>query len=346
MRPKDRADVKGGTLARVSVTPSHLAAATPLPHARVLEAFFSQRSPRTAEAYKEALMAFGSWLESVGLLAPDDYDIDAPDTTLAAITRVLFSWTSPEAHANGIAYVQWMGEKGFAPSTINHRLSAVRAFVRLGARLGLVTWMLDVRGVRAGLVRDVRGPTIEQVRQLLDAARTHPRLYAMLLLLFERGLRSIELRELRMKHLKLSAGTTPSILVRGKGKAGLTPLTISAEAAAALEAWVAMRGDAVPDPESFVFFRQGHPDVPLSKAAIWKIISDWGNECGVKLWPHALRHSAITEALDATNGDIRRVQQFSRHAKVETVMRYDDSRRDVGGEVTEMLSSRSKGAVK
>ena len=41
--------------------------------------------------------------------------------------------------------------------------------------------------------------------------------------------------------------------------------------------------------------------------------------------PHGLRHQGITRLLDLVNGDVRKVQRFSRHAKIETVMRYDDA---------------------
>jgi site-specific recombinase XerC len=53
--------------------------------------------------------------------------------------------------------------------------------------------------------------------------------------------------------------------------------------------------------------------------------------------PHGLRHASITRALDLTNGDIRKVQKFARHADPKTTMRYDDSRKDLAGEVSRML---------
>ena len=40
--------------------------------------------------------------------------------------------------------------------------------------------------------------------------------------------------------------------------------------------------------------------------------------------PHGLRHTAVTTALDATNGDVRSVRRFSRHADIGTVLIYDD----------------------
>ena len=53
--------------------------------------------------------------------------------------------------------------------------------------------------------------------------------------------------------------------------------------------------------------------------------------------PHGLRHEAITRALDLCAGDVRRVRHFSRHAKIETLLRYDDNRRDEAGAIARLL---------
>jgi hypothetical protein len=55
--------------------------------------------------------------------------------------------------------------------------------------------------------------------------------------------------------------------------------------------------------------------------------------------PHRIRHNAITHSLDATGGDVRRVRRFSRHSRLETVAIYDDSRRDMAGEVASLLAA-------
>jgi integrase len=49
--------------------------------------------------------------------------------------------------------------------------------------------------------------------------------------------------------------------------------------------------------------------------------------------PHGLRHTAITAALDETNGNVRAAREFSGHASIEVLMRYDDNRKDIDGEV-------------
>jgi hypothetical protein len=43
-------------------------------------------------------------------------------------------------------------------------------------------------------------------------------------------------------------------------------------------------------------------------------------------------------ALDVTGGDVRSVRAFSRHSKLDTLLKYDDRRRDVAGELARRVS--------
>ena len=58
--------------------------------------------------------------------------------------------------------------------------------------------------------------------------------------------------------------------------------------------------------------------------------------------PHGLRHQGITRALDLAHGDVRKVKRFSRHAKLETLLRYDDNRRDEAGAIAKLLGEDSE----
>ena len=60
---------------------------------------------------------------------------------------------------------------------------------------------------------------------------------------------------------------------------------------------------------------------------------------GAQVRPHALRHCAVTLALDSTQGDLRRSQRFSRHKTVTMLQRYDDRRVDDHGAVAVVLGS-------
>jgi integrase len=53
--------------------------------------------------------------------------------------------------------------------------------------------------------------------------------------------------------------------------------------------------------------------------------------------PHGVRHSAITEALEATNGNLREVMMFSGHKDPKLLMKYDDNRKDVAGDIADRI---------
>jgi integrase/recombinase XerC len=60
--------------------------------------------------------------------------------------------------------------------------------------------------------------------------------------------------------------------------------------------------------------------------------------CDPETSPHGLSCANLTAALDA-GGDPRQVQQHARHRSIETVMRYDDNRKDFAGAVAKQLAN-------
>jgi len=90
----------------------------------------------------------------------------------------------------------------------------------------------------------------------------------------------------------------------------------------------------------FTNFDRAGKGARLTGHSLYRIVRGIGRKAGLStpVRPHGLRHAAITAALDATGGDVRAVQRFSRHAKIETVTRYDDNRRDLGGQVAKLVS--------
>tara|TARA_B100000519_G_C14125794_1_gene382767 strand:+ start:30 stop:251 length:222 start_codon:yes stop_codon:yes gene_type:complete len=69
-----------------------------------------------------------------------------------------------------------------------------------------------------------------------------------------------------------------------------------------------------------------------------RIINKLGRKANTKATPHGLRHTAITDALEATGGDIRRVRLFSRHKDINTVLIYDDARQNWHRQISEKIS--------
>ena len=76
----------------------------------------------------------------------------------------------------------------------------------------------------------------------------------------------------------------------------------------------------------------------LSGTAVYLLVRALGRKVGLTVRPHGLRHAAITAALDLTNGNVRAVRSFSRHARLDTLNLYDDRRTDLAGAVAALVA--------
>jgi integrase/recombinase XerC len=97
------------------------------------------------------------------------------------------------------------------------------------------------------------------------------------------------------------------------------------------------RGDA-PGPLLIRLDRAAAGMDRLTGDAVARLVKALGRKAGLarEVRPHGLRHEAITRALDLCPGDLRRVRHFSRHAKIGTLLRYDDNRRDEAGAIARL----------
>jgi integrase/recombinase XerC len=82
-------------------------------------------------------------------------------------------------------------------------------------------------------------------------------------------------------------------------------------------------------------------DGRLTVDGLYALIRRTGQGCGYEkpMSPHRMRHTSITAALDATDGNVRAVQKLSRHAKIDTLLVYDDARQKQQKVISELLSS-------
>ena len=219
----------------------------------------------------------------------------------------------------------------------------MRSLVRLARTVGLIDWTLTVSGEKAEAYRDTAGPGVDAVRAMLlklgelDDAKG-ARDTAIIRLLFDVALRRGEVRALDVADIDFDA---KCLWVTAKGKSGKVKVTMPEPTAAALRAWLDVRaGLQVTDDAVFGDLdnrRDEHSRMGLR--AFNKIVSKLGESVGRQARPHGLRHSAITCALDKTGGDVRAVQRFSRHAKPETLLAYDDNRRDLAGATAAMVAN-------
>ncbi|HXW21346.1 MAG TPA: tyrosine-type recombinase/integrase [Rhodomicrobium sp.] len=160
---------------------------------------------------------------------------------------------------------------------------------------------------------------------------------AILRVAYGLGLRRGEIERLNVEHLDLARGT---LSVLGKGRIEREPLTLPLNAKQALTAWLAYHAPEDPTAPLFIALDNCSNGARLSGSGIYHIIrSQLGTRAGIDTRPHGLRHTAITAALDAFNGDYRKTRAFSRHASLDTVRRYDDNRADHAGQVAHALDA-------
>jgi integrase/recombinase XerC len=291
---------------------------------RLVATFLGSLSPNTRRAYASDLAEFAGWCGAA---------------TVDAAVGQLLATGHGAANEAALRYREHLTGRGLSPATVNRHTAALRSVARLGRVLGLIGWQIDVGRVKSEPYRDTRGPGLDAFRRMLALldGRTNPKAVrdrAILLTLFSQGLRRKELVGLDYPgDLDLDGG---GLWVVGKGRTERERLTLPAETAAALRDWLGARGTAAGP--LFVALDRAHRGHRLTGQAVYDVVSGLGARAGVKTWPHALRHLAITRALDLTGGDVRAVQKFSRHKDVRVIQRYDDARVDSAGEIARKLA--------
>ncbi len=289
-----------------------------------------KRSEHTRNAYKKDLKHF------FALMA-------GKEPTPKVIMQFLHL-TQSEALQVVITYKAKMIEEGKAEATINRRIAAIRSLVKLSRRLGHCDFDLkDVESESVKGYRDTSGVTLEQMKTLLSLPNKDSfkgkRDCVLLRLLFENALRRNEASCINIEDYEPE---NKRVAILGKGRGTQKEwVFISDKLIATIEEYLSARNAYHDKDPLFVTTDSRTRGNRLGGEAIRRIVRDYGVCAGIKksISPHKLRHTAITLALDNTNGDVRAVQQFSRHKKVDTLLIYDDNRKNKQSEVTSLLSS-------
>ncbi|MFC2171902.1 tyrosine-type recombinase/integrase [Acidobacteriota bacterium] len=292
--------------------------------ADLIRAFLSGRNQRTLDAYRQDL---------------EDFRGFAGAGSLDEAAWMLLSNGHGKANGLALAYRASLLERNLSPATTNRRLSALRSLVKVGGTLGMISWKLEVENVRSKAYRDTRGPGRDGFTKLLRQveARADPkgiRDRAILRLLYDLALRRGEVVKLDLEDYYADSGL---LLAQGKGRTEKAFLTLPEPTQQALKAWVEARGtEAGP---LFLNFDRAGKGARLTGSGVYYLVVKAGKDVGVETRPHGLRHAAITEALDLSQGDIRSVQKFSRHSDPRTLNLYDDNREDLAGEIAKRVAA-------
>ena len=216
----------------------------------------------------------------------------------------------------------------YSPRTVNRMLSALRGALDAAVELGQIPADEAARARRLKPMRDDgqlagREVTRDELRALRAACGAAPggiRDAAMLELLYGMGLRRSE-----AAGLDVESWDEPHRVLTVLGKGGKTRrVAAPASVAAAIAAWVAVRGTA-PGPLLMPVSRGGRV-LPrrMTAQAVYAALKRRARAGGisVRFSPHDLRRSMTTHLLDR-DADLVIVQRRLGHANIQTTARYD-----------------------
>lgn len=247
-----------------------------------------------------------------------------------------------------LKYKAHLIERSLKEATINRRLAAIKSLVTFARKLGQCNYTLeDIKGEKVKPYRDTTGVGKDTYKKMLAipdrSTLKGKRDYALLRLLWDNALRRSEISLADIKDLDLEGrtGQSASLLILGKGK-GLSKeaVSLSRPSVEAIKDWLQARKELDINQPLFIALDQVSYGHRLSGVSIYRLVDAVAKAAGIqkKLSPHRIRHSGITAALDATGGDVRKVQKLSRHANLNTLMIYDDNRLNVQGEISDLLA--------
>ncbi len=302
--------------------------------ADLVAAILANLNARTARCYLSDYRDFARFMGHAGPRGQLD-----PSPAIAE----LLAMGPGRANATVLKYRIHQADRGIKAGTIARRLSALRSACKAARRIGRISWGLDVPGPKATPYRDTRGPGADGWKKMLALAKERAsaglpkpvRDLAIIRLLSDLGLRRAEVCNLDLVDLDVEAST---VAVIGKGQTEAQRITLPEPTRNALRAWKVIRGES-PGPLFHGVHRGRKTTGRLTGEAVRLIVSRLGRDAGLPrpARPHGLRHTAITRALDAGR-DVREVRKFSRHSKLDTVLIYDDARRDVAGDIARGLA--------
>jgi len=266
---------------------------------------------------------------------------------LSDIDMELGKFLSLDRHGAYALVSRYKGElitKNLKSATINRRLAAIKSLVCFAYNCGHSEFMLEaIKGEKMSSYRDTSGVGPETFKRVLGGIDRETlkgiRDYALLMLLWSNALRRSEVSKANISDFDPTAKT---LKIFGKGRGNQSEIiSLGSGTVMAIESWLSARGERDPDKALFCSVNPGYRDGRLSTQGIYNIVSDRCQDAGISkvMSPHRIRHSSITAALEATNGDVRRVQKLSRHSSLNTLLIYDDNRRNHQGGVTDLLDS-------
>jgi integrase/recombinase XerC len=320
-------------------TAASTASADPLD--RLLAAFFAGRSAHTVDAYTRDLQDFCAFLRRYTLTQERNPIGGASLDAMTSALRWYFEQTPGHANEIALNYRNDLLTLHKSTATTARHLSVVKSLAKYARMTGLITWAVEIPVPRIERTRDTRGPTLATVQAMLASAAaqpapTGPRDVALLRLAYDLALRIGELARLDVADVEPKTG---GLWIFGKGRKAKELVTMPQTSREAVRAWLTVRGTK-PGP-LFVSLSPRNRHGRLVTRGVYRIIRDLGAAAGVHVRPHGIRHTAITQAIDAAAKQglsIDVVRHFSRHRSISTLLIYRDELENRQAALAELVS--------
>ena len=261
-------------------------------------------SPKTVETYKKALRQFFNYLGVHGIRQPQREDV--------------------------LAFRDDLKASGLKPTTVQNYITATRIFFKWTAQEGLYPNIAEhVKGAKLDKNHKKDYLTSRQAKEVLAGVQTDSeeglRNYAILSLMVTGGLRTIEVSRADVGDLR-TLGENTVLFVQGKGREEKTEyIKISAPVEKAIRTYLKARDLTTEEQPLFTSTSNNSRGKRITTRTVSSIVKTALKNAGydsARLTAHSLRHTAITLALLAGR-EITEVQQFARHANLNTTMIYN-----------------------
>lgn len=310
-----------GLAARASV-PATLTIASGRRHTTdtILRAWFEGKADHTIRSYQHDLEAFALYLSRA---LGTEYRL-----TVSQALHALFSQPVASAHDIVLGFRHHLLSVRLSTQSVNRHLATLRSLSKLARMLGMMTWAIEVPGVRNERRRQTQGPTVDDVRRMLAATsgdtEEETRAFAIVTVMYCLALRVAETCGLNLEDTDLVQGTT-WILGKGQRERELVPLPQSV--IIAIRRYLEHRGTSAGP----LFQTRGHRgksrDGRLETRSVLRIVRELGQRVGLHVWCHALRHTSITQAAELGQRaglGLDKIRAHSRHRSIVTLMVYID----------------------
>lgn len=289
----------------------------------------SQRANSSAIELREGLPAdlYARWISY----------LDACEKTVQTYARAIRQFTKWTAE-NGITrpvredVLRFRDEirKTHKATTVQNYIIAVRLFFR---------WT-NQEGIYPNIAEHIKGPKIDksykkdyltsrQVKKVLETAKERSgirelRDYAILVLMFTCGLRTIEVSRADIEDLR-TAGDDTVLYIQGKGHEEKSDyVKLMPEVEDAIRSYLAARKPSGTKEPLFASLSNNSKGDRLSTRSISGIVKSALMDAGFtsdRLTAHSTRHTAVTLAL-LGGQSLQEVQQFARHMNISTTQIY------------------------